>query len=321
MQARDKRGKIVLWALPVNEALEHLKSSEMGLSSAEAAHIRQEAGYNELLGKDRKTWIGIMAAQLRNPLVLVLVFAAITSHFLGENINSVVILAIVAINSILGFFQEFRAEKTLKKLSAYVTIEASVLRDGQSVQLDAKEIVPGDIIQLRRGDVVPVDIRLISAAGLTTDESALTGVSAPVLKKTMIVSKEKSLPQYLTNVVFTGTSVNTGTGHGVAIATGSSTLFGKSASTLSARPESEFERGINAFSGYLLKITIVMTVFIFAESSVALNAGLTPRPSARAATNRNERGRFINSPWVTRDDFRDELLVLSNSGSDQHAIF
>lgn len=285
----DKRGRVMIWALPQNKLFEYLKSSPQGLTTPEAEERLGEYGQNEVIGKDRKSWREILLSQFRNALVIVLIFAAIASYLLGERINSVVILIIVLINSSMGFVQEYKAERVLRELNKYVTVTATAERSGERKEVDAKEIVPGDIVYLTAGDIVPADIRLLETDSLTMDESALTGESAPVAKHAAIASRKHSLPQYLTNMAFMGTSVTSGSAKGVVVATGKNTFFGKTATSLKQNSESDFEKSIKKFSDFLLKVIVAMTLFIFAANAflgkglfdsflfaVALAVGITP---------------------------------------------
>jgi len=171
-----------------------------------------------------------------------------------------------------------------------VTLQAKVNRDSEILEADAKDLVVGDIVYLDIGDIVPADIRLLSADELTADESALTGESMPVQKSTDAINIEHPSPQDLPNMVFMGTLVSSGNGHGVVTATGRDTFFGKTALYLSeTEQEGDFQRSIKAFSNFLLKVTLAMTVFIFAANAllgkdimdsflfaVALAVGITP---------------------------------------------
>ena len=157
----DKRGKVALWALPANRLFDYLKSSRQGLTEPEAQARLEGYGANEIQAKEWKGWREVLLSQFRNALVLVLVAAAIISWFLGERINSVVILAIVLVNSSLGFVQEYKAERVLMELKKYVTLNAKVVRDGEASYINTKDIVPRDIVHLRIGDIVPADIRLL----------------------------------------------------------------------------------------------------------------------------------------------------------------
>lgn len=277
------------WVLPAKEILKLLKSSERGLSNGEAAKRLHEYGTNEIAKKEKRHGFEIFISQFRNPLVLLLIVSAIIAYLLGEKIDSLVIIAIVLLNSLLGFFQEYKAERTLRILRKYVTLKSKVIRHGEKIEIDAKEIVPGDIVYLNIGDVIPADIRLIKVDELSTDEASLTGESLPVAKITEVVTAKSAIPQYLQNMAFMGTAVASGYGYGVVIATGSETFFGKTAAYLKQEPETDFQKNIRIFSNFLLKVVLVMTAFVFGANAIlgkpvidsflfalALAVGITP---------------------------------------------
>jgi Mg2+-importing ATPase len=278
------------WALPAEQLLSEMKSSGTGLTEEEAKRRLAEHGYNEIAGKGRREGREILLSQLSNPLILVLIAAAAVAYLLGEAIDSIVILSIVLVNSILGFFQEYRAEKALAELKKYVTLRCKVLRDGFVEEIDSRELVIGDIVYLNIGDIVPADIRLLSVDELTTNEAALTGESMPVTKETSAADGKHATPQDIRNVAFMGTAIASGTGNGIVIAAGKETFFGKTAAYLKqAVHEGDFQKNIRKFSNLLLKVIIVMTVFVFAANAllgrgyfssflfaVALAVGITP---------------------------------------------
>ena len=281
--------KAVLWALPVKDVFDHLKSSEKGLNDLEAKNRLEEFGPNEIAKKEKRHGFLIFLSQFKNALILVLVAAAIISYLLHENVEAAVIIAIVLMNAVLGFFQEYKAERALRELKKYVTLKSKVLRNGQVIEIDSKNLVPGDIVYLSIGDIIPADIRLLNAEKMLTDESSLTGESLPVLKKVTVVSEKHSLPQYLKNVAFMGTSVAGGSGHGIVISTGKNTFFGRTASYLKQKNVGDFQKNIGIFSSFMLKIILVMTVFIFIANAllgkdiftsflfaIALAVGITP---------------------------------------------
>ncbi|MCX6799155.1 MAG: magnesium-translocating P-type ATPase, partial [Candidatus Diapherotrites archaeon] len=278
-----------LWALPPEEVFRQLQSGEQGLSHAEAARRLLESGQNQVAEKEKRYGWRILVSQFKNPLIIVLIVAAVISFFLGEHIDAVVILAIVLLNSLFGFAQEYRAEKALRELSKFITIKSRVLRDGEITEIDSRHIVPGDIVYLDIGDIIPADIRLLHSDDMTTDESSLTGESLPVLKEVTTVSPAHSLPQYLCNVAFMGTTVASGLGHGVVIATGRNTFFGKTATLMQEEHHGDFHRNIGRFGNFLLKVTLAMTIFVFVANAfqgkqvfdsflfaIALAVGITP---------------------------------------------
>jgi len=278
------------WAIPLQDIFDRFKSSEKGLTDYEVKARINQYGLNEIARKEKRHSLEIFVSQFENTLVLVLMAAAVISYFLGEKIDAAVILLIVFINSVLGFFQEYRAERALKTLKEYVTLRAKVLRNGEITEIETKNIVPGDIVSLTIGDIIPADMRLFHVHEMTTDESALTGESLPVPKKVTVLSEMEPLPQDLVNMAFMGTSVTSGSGNGIVTATGEATFFGKTAAFLERKPrEADFQKSIRKFSNFLLKIILIMTVFIFLANAllgkgvfpsflfaIALAVGITP---------------------------------------------
>ncbi|VVB74617.1 Copper-exporting P-type ATPase B [Candidatus Tiddalikarchaeum anstoanum] len=261
--------KELLWALPEHEVLKKLESSDKGLNSDDALSRINKYGYNEIKTNGRRNWSDILVSQFKSPLIFTLVIAAVISYFLGEHTEAIVIIVIVLLNSFLGFFQEYKAEKVVEELRKYITLKAKVLRDGEEEEVDAKNLVPGDIVLLNLGDIVTADIRLVHVDELVTDESVLTGESVPVLKEVKTSNETRSLPQYLRNVAFMGTSVASGEGRGVVIQTGENTFMGSMATKIKQKAhEDEFQKNIRTFSDMLLKVILLMTVFIFIANAV-----------------------------------------------------
>ncbi len=262
------------WSQKPDELFKQLSSSEKGLSQKEAAERLKTYGPNEIAKKGKKPWFRILIGQFANALVIVLIVATAIAFFLGETTDAIIIIAIVLINAILGFIQEFRAEKTVRALRKLITSNALILRNGKKIRIESKYLVPGDIIYLNIGDIVPADIRLIKLEELIIDEAALTGESAPVHKISAPVSEKNELPQDLKNMAFMGTHVLGGEGFGIIIDTGTKTVLGKTAKYLK-EPEtvSDFEKSISHFSGFLLKVILIMTFFIFVANAL-LNHGI-----------------------------------------------
>ena len=287
---QDKREEIKSpWALSIEKLFQELESSKQGLTESEAEKRIKKYGINEIAGKGKRHGLSIFISQFKNSLIIVLIFAAIISYFLGGKVDSIVILSMVVMTAGLGFYQEYKAEKSLQELRKYITKKSRVLRNGKIVDLDSKNITPGDIIYLERGDLVHADIRLIHIDGLSTNENSLTGESMPVSKKIMVLNETYSSPQSLSNMVFMGTSVVGGAGYGIVVTTGKNTFFGKTAEYLKEEPEGDFQKNIRKFSNLLLKIILIMTIFIFITNSIfgkgifqsflfaiALAVGITP---------------------------------------------
>ncbi len=257
-------------AMPAEKVLAELGSSESkGLGSHEAQARLKKSGRNEVETKKRRTALGILVRQFSSPLVLILVLASVIAGSIGEFTEAAVIVGIVVINSLLSFVQEYRSEKALEKLARYIVLKATVLRDGERDEVDARELVPGDIIFFETGNLVPADVRLISVHELFINQSLLTGESAPAEKNLEPVKKASPSPQEMACVAFMGTSVASGAGTGVVIATGKATELGRTAAYLKEKPpQTDFERNVKLFSEMLLGVVVVMTVFIFAANAL-----------------------------------------------------
>jgi Ca2+-transporting ATPase len=217
----------------VTDALQQLETdAASGLSGAEAARRLAEHGPNELRAAHTVSPWTIFAAQFKNVLIIILVIAVGLSAVLGHALEAVVIGIIVFFAVLLGFVQEYRAERAIQALRAMAAPTASVRRDGAEVELPARELVPGDIVQLAAGDRVPADARLVEAINLQVDEAPLTGESVPVEKHTEPLPDAKLPVGDRRNMVYGGTAATYGRGRGVVVATGMSTEFGKIAEML-----------------------------------------------------------------------------------------
>lgn len=228
-----------------------------GLRTDEATRRRDRYGANVLPPSGRRPALHILWRQVASPLVLVLIVAAGIARALGETTESVVILAIVLLNALLGFTQEYRADRTLRALGALVTRQARVRRDGAWRDLPAADLVPGDLVQLEMGDRVPADVMLQTSDGCAFDEAVLTGESAPV-------------PRAAGEVAPMGAVVASGSALAEVTATGLATTLGRAARALThASAPSEFERGLAQFSGFLVRVILLLTVFVFAVNALA----------------------------------------------------
>ncbi len=271
-----------------DELFQKLNTSENGLDTKEAAIRLQKNGKNAIEKGKKKSAIRLLLAQFENWLMVSLLIAAGVSFFLGDRIDALVIIGLVFFSVILGFAQEYRAEKALEKLAEYISNKSKVRRNNEWIEEDSERLVIGDVVELRIGDVVPADIRLFEIDGFTTDESALTGESVPILKS--INPSNGSEPQDLKNIAFMGTTVSEGIGKGVVVAAGSQTFFGQTAAILGEEePETEFQKQTRTFSAFLFKVIFVMSIFVFLVNSalhkgvlnsflfaVALAVGITP---------------------------------------------
>ncbi len=217
--------------LEIKEVMRKLGSSRSGLSENEARERLKRYGLNKLKELRKISPMKIFLEQFKSFLVVILIIATVISSFLGEIIDTVVILAIVFASALLGFIQEFKAEKALEKLKEMVSPTAKVVRGGKLEVIPAEEVVPGDVIVLEAGDKVPADGRLIFSWNLQVDEASLTGESVPVEKITSKVPENASLTERR-NMVYMGTCVTYGRGEAVVTGTGMKTEFGKNSGML-----------------------------------------------------------------------------------------
>ncbi|MFH1858550.1 MAG: cation-translocating P-type ATPase [Candidatus Omnitrophota bacterium] len=219
--------------LSVPETIAELRTDlKRGLSSSEAAKRFSEYGPNELPEARRISPWRILLEQFKNILIVILLIAAALSVFLGHAIEAIAIAVIVLFAVFLGFVQEYRAERAIEALRKMAAPTATVLRDGDEVEVPARELVPGDVILLKVGDKIAADSRLLEAVNLQAEESALTGESVPVEKNTAPLSGEELPLGDRKNMVYGGTAVTYGRGRAVVVATGSRTEFGKIAQLL-----------------------------------------------------------------------------------------
>src|SRR5688500_15208741 len=218
--------------LTVEQTLERPSSGPRGLTEDEATKRLQEHGPNELQARSHISPWSILLEQFKNVLIVILLLATALSAFLGHGVEAIAITVIVLFAVILGFIQEYRAERAIEALREMAAPNATVIRDGRDQRIPARDIVPGDLVMLATGDKVPADARLTEAVNLQTVEAPLTGESAPVEKHSDSLS-EATLPTAdRRNMAFAGTAVTYGRGRAVIVATGMSTEFGKIARML-----------------------------------------------------------------------------------------
>ena len=278
------------WSISVKELLGGLHSTINGLTSSDAKNRLSTYGANRLKPQKRSGAFSLLVAQFKSPIILILIFATGLSLFLHNLVDASIILAIVIISGLLGFWQEFGASNAIEKLLAIVQIKAAVFRDGKKGEIHIEEVVPGDIVSLSAGDIVPGDCLLLESKDLFVDEAMLTGETFPVEKAVSVLAADTPLAKR-TNVVWMGTHIVSGSAKGLVTFTGKNTEFGKVSERLKLKPpETEFEHGIRRFGYFLGEVTLVLVVIIFAinvylqrpvlESflfSLALAVGLTPQ--------------------------------------------
>jgi len=219
--------------LDTTDVLERLRTdSTTGLTTVEAARRLAEHGPNELQAAHGVSPWEIFVAQLKNVLIIILIIAVALSAVLGHGLEALVIGIIVFFAVLLGFIQEYRAERAIQALREMAAPTATVLRDGQEVDIPARDVVPGDVVRLAAGDRIPADARLLEAINLQADEAALTGESLPVEKQTEPLTGENLPVGDRKNMVYSGTAATYGRGRAVVVATGMKTQFGEIAQLL-----------------------------------------------------------------------------------------
>ncbi len=220
-----------------SEVVERLNSSLQGLSNEEARKRLVEYGPNELREKKKKSPVMLFLDQFRDFMILVLIAAAVVSGFIGNASDTIAIAVIVILNAVIGFVQEYRAEKAMAALKKMASPTATVIREGIPANIPASELVPGDVVILEAGKIVPADMRLLEAARLKTEEAALTGESNPVEKHSKPLHEEMPPLADRKNMVYRGTSVTYGRGRAMVTATGMNTELGKIAAMLQEEEE------------------------------------------------------------------------------------
>jgi Mg2+-importing ATPase len=207
------------WSVAASELLNQLHTTSKGLTDDDASERLSAFGANLLKPRKRSNALSLFLAQFKSPLILILIFAAGLSLFVHDPTNALIILAIVFISGILGFWQERGAANAVEKLLAIVQTKAKVLRDGNPREVSFEEIVPGDIVILSAGGTIPGDCRILESRDLFVDEAALTGETYPVEKTVGTMPPEMPLSQR-TNALFMGTHVVSGTAKVVIVRTG-----------------------------------------------------------------------------------------------------
>ncbi|MGC8981704.1 MAG: cation-translocating P-type ATPase [Minisyncoccia bacterium] len=255
-----------LWhSLDIKEIVKILDSDlENGLSEKEAEDRLKKFGLNRISEEEKLASLKIFLNQFKSPLIYILVIAGIITIFLKDYSDSIIIFLAVFINTIIGFFQEYKAEKTLLSLKKVVKEEAKVLRDGELKIIDSEKLVPGDIILLNLGDKVPADGRVIESFNLKINESILTGESEPSEKKIEPLPKDTILADR-ENMVYMGTIVEDGRGMAIVTETGINTEIGKISEILkkTKKEKTPYQKIVENLSKTLGIIILSLTILIF----------------------------------------------------------
>ena len=249
----------------LDEVYETLHTSEKGLSDAEAAERLRKNGRNELRSKPPKTILQMLKAQIVDPMVLILIGAAVFSAVLQEWTEAAVIFTIVVINAVIGIVQEKKAQSSLEALRNMSAPTARVLRQGEESIVPASELVVGDVVCLSDGDMVPADMRLIDSANLNVQEASLTGESVPSEKDAEELLRSDCVLGDRSNMVYTSAIVTYGRATGVVVATGMDTEVGNIAGMLDNQDELDtpLKRKLNAVGKTLTVVGLIVCVLIF----------------------------------------------------------
>lgn len=250
--------------LSAEEALTLSGSNAGGLDEAAVQQKRSEFGKNELTVKKKVNPLVIFIRQFLNVMILVLVVAAVISFFIGEGSDTIVIIIIIILNALIGFVQEYRAEKAMEALQQMSTPAARVVRNGKNSEIPAADIVPGDIVLLEAGNTVPADMRLVEVAALKANEASLTGESNAVDKTTQQLSGDDLPLGDRTNMVYRGTQITSGHGTGLVVSTGMNTELGHIAGMLEeAGSTTPLQQRLAGFSRRLTIIIIGLCIIFF----------------------------------------------------------
>ncbi|MEK3794063.1 calcium-translocating P-type ATPase, SERCA-type [Paenibacillus sp. FSL R7-0204] len=235
-----------------------------GLSAEDAAARRKESGYNELSEGKRVSPFTLLLNQFKDFMVLVLMGATLVSGLLGEYLDAITIIAIILLNGVLGFVQEFRAERSLRALKQLSAPTAKVMRGGKQEVLPARMLVPGDIVLLESGDRIPADVRWLQCSSIYAEESALTGESLPVSKHASAIYAEDIPLGDQKNIGFMGTMVTRGTGRAVVIRTGMATEMGKIADLIqnTESQETPLQHRLEQLGKILIYVSLGLTIVV-----------------------------------------------------------
>jgi P-type Mg2+ transporter len=260
----------------------------VGLTTQEAEARLGQFGPNEPATTPRRSFLSAFFHEFSNPLVLILIIAAVASTFLGEKVDAAIIGVIVLLSGAIDLTQTYRSQRAIDQLRKQVAPTATVLRGGEWKEIQRREVVPGDIVRLSAGDLVPADARLLMARDLYILQASLTGESMPAEKEA--TAEPASTKADARNMVFQGTSVVSGTATAEVVQTGARTAFGDIVARLAARPEeTAFDKGLRNFSQLLARTVLFLVLFLIVVSvarhrdplqsllfAVALAVGLTP---------------------------------------------
>jgi P-type Mg2+ transporter len=264
MISNDEQRLIDLCALPIQEALDRLKTTLKGISSEEAKARLGKYGPNELAHQKRQGFWADIFHRVRSPLIIQLLVIAIVSAVMGQITSTSIVSVMILLSVGLSFVLERKSNNAVESLGRRVQSRALVMREGIESEIGLSEVVPGDIVYLEAGSIVPADLRLITTKALYLNESSLTGESMPIEKSAVSSGLGGESALEIQNSCFFGSSVTSGTATGLVINTGTSTLFGALSERLTqGRTATDFDRGIRSFTLLMIRFMVVMVCLVF----------------------------------------------------------
>ncbi len=287
------------WTIETKEVLSELKvDPEKGLAPAEIEKRQRKYGRNQLRSHKKRNILAILIAQLKSIIILLLAAAALFAFWLGEFIDGWAIIAVIVINTLIGFFTELRAVRSMEALFKLGRVNTRVRRDGEVIQVDAEELIPGDVVIIEGGDVITADLRIIEQSKLQADESALTGESLPTSKQNNTVEADAVLADRK-NMLYKGTAVTRGSGLGVVVSTGLNTELGQISSLMQETDQEQtpLEKRLDKLGYRLIAVTLFIAllvvgsgiwtgkdVYLMVETGIALAVAAIPEGLPIVAT-------------------------------------
>lgn len=256
----------------IKDVFEELNTNECGLSEEDASDRLKEYGVNSIAQKDEISIFKVILDQFMDPLIYILIFAALITFFIKDYIETSVIIAIILINAIVGFIQEYKAEKAMNAIKKLASPKATVIREEGEEKISSEEIVPGDIILLTSGNRVPADARIFEVNELEINESTFTGESLPTRKRPDVLTDENIQIADRKNMAYMGTVVSQGKGKAVVVATGTTTELGKISKQvrITQKSKTPLQKRLADFSLKIAIVSILLTVFVFIIGAVFL---------------------------------------------------
>ncbi len=249
----------------VSDVFSKLKTSEEGLTAAEVAARLKEYGPNKLAEEKKISKFKIMLHQFNNPLIYVLLVAAVVTAFLKEYVDTSVIMAVVFLNAIIGYIQEYRAEESVRALKNMVVPKARVRREGRDMEINSEELIPGDIVLLAAGAKVPADLRLFKTKEIMIDEAMLTGESIASEKITSAIKEDNLVSGDQKNMAFMGTIVVKGRAQGVVVETGVNSVLGQIAKEVQevSAGKTPLQEKLEKFAHIIVYIVLGFSALVF----------------------------------------------------------